>query len=271
VSLSFACRMRVPQPVQYHTHERSASSFSTGGPVYTSTDGGLTWTPDTSAGNQNWSGTTLSGSGQTGVAVTNPGLLYQVVVRAASTSAPSRAPTIAPTTASTTLIPVTSLGVQAWVGVAGSSNGTFLVAAVSGGPLYTSSDGGANWTPVTATPGSQNFTAVASSADGSKMVAVTADGQVFTSPDYGKTWVPQPGAPTLPWTSVASSASGQQLTAVAANGAIYTSPDGGQTWVPAPLPSGVANATLAGVAVSGNGSVQITAQQVRERREAVYS
>jgi len=247
---------------------------------------------DTSAGNQNWSGTTLSGSGQTGVAVTNPGLLYQVVLPAASTSAPtfaptaqgatgsptsaptsapSLAPTIAPTAASTTLIPVTSLGVQAWVGVAGSSNGTFLVAAVSGGPLYTSSDGGAKWTPVTATPGSQNFTAVASSADGSKMVAVTADGQVFTSPDYGKTWVPQPGAPTLPWTSVASSASGQQLTAVAANGAIYTSPDGGQTWVPAPLPSGVANATLAGVAVSGNGSVQITAQQVRERREAVYS
>lgn len=197
------------------------------------------------------------------MAVTNTGYLYQVVLPASPTSAPTLAPTTAPTAPSTTLIPVTSLGVHAWAGVAGSSNGTFLVAAVKGGQLYTSSDGGANWTPVTATPGTQNFTAVASSASGQNMVAVTAKGQVFTSPDYGKTWVPQSGAPSLPWTSVASSASGQQLTATAANGAIYTSANGGVTWVRAPLPSTVANATLAGVAMSGSGSLQITAQQVR--------
>lgn len=229
---------------------------------------------DTSAGSQNWLGTCLSADGQTAVAIASPGYLYHVVLSAAATSTSSSAPTRAPTRSPTETPPSqptvvatsdTSLGVQLWSSVAGSSNGTFLVAAVNGGSLYTSSDSGVTWTPVSGagSPGSQKFTSVASSAAGNGMVAVTVDGKVYTSTDYGKTWTAQPAAPPLNWTSLASSLSGQQLTVTAANGDMYTSTDGGRTWAPVSLPSSVANTTLVGVAVSSSGTVQITAAKVR--------
>ena len=81
---------------------------------------------DTSTTNQNWSGTFLAADGQTGVAITSTGYLYNVVVptyTSAPTLAPSLVPTIAPTLTPTTaptlapiiLIPVTSLGVHACI------------------------------------------------------------------------------------------------------------------------------------------------------------
>jgi len=53
------------------------------------------------------------------------------------------------------------------------------VAASSGGPIYTSTNAGASWTP-NGTP-SLNWCSVASSADGSKLVAVANGGGIWTS------------------------------------------------------------------------------------------
>ena len=72
-----------------------------------------------------------------------------------------------------------------WRSVASSDDGTKLVAVVSGGLIYTSTDSGVTWT---ARDSLRNWRSVASSADGTKLVAVTYGGQIYTSTDLGATW-----------------------------------------------------------------------------------
>ena len=74
-----------------------------------------------------------------------------------------------------------------WQAVASSADGIQFVAAVNGGPIYTSADSGATW-QTTSAP-NDYWAAVASSADGSKLVgAATFGGSLFTSADAGATW-----------------------------------------------------------------------------------
>jgi len=63
--------------------------------------------------------------------------------------------------------------------VASSSDGANLVAAISGGAIYMSSDSGATWTQ-TGAP-SANWSSVASSSNGTKLVAVVSYGYIYTS------------------------------------------------------------------------------------------
>ncbi len=126
----------------------------------------------------------------------------------------------------------TSAPTNNWSSVASSADGSKLVAAVSGGGIYTSSDSGNTWVPNNNAP-SNNWASVASSADGSKLVAVDAGGGVYTSGDSGNTWGSN-NVPANGWFSVASSADGSK--AVVAGGTInssviYTSSDSGNTWV----------------------------------------
>jgi photosystem II stability/assembly factor-like uncharacterized protein len=64
--------------------------------------------------------------------------------------------------------------------VASSSDGKYLIAAVYGGYLYTSTDYGATWTQQTGS-GSQYWSSVASSADGTKLIACSNPGYIYTS------------------------------------------------------------------------------------------
>ncbi len=128
-----------------------------------------------------------------------------------------------------------SVPANQWVAVAGSADGTRLVAAASAaydpfkGLIYTSSDSGANWVATSAP--SNEWASVASSADGTKIVAVARSnydsqgvdhgGSIYISADSGATWALN-DAPATNWLSVASSADGTKLVAVA-NGGIYTS------------------------------------------------
>jgi photosystem II stability/assembly factor-like uncharacterized protein len=64
-----------------------------------------------------------------------------------------------------------------WQSVASSADGTKLVAAVTGGQIYTSTDSGANWTPLES---NRNWRSVASSADGTKLVALERAGPIYT-------------------------------------------------------------------------------------------
>jgi hypothetical protein len=116
----------------------------------------------------------------------------------------------------------TSAPTEYWQSVASSANGTKLVAAAPGAPIYTSSDSGATWTasssPIT------NWTCVASSSDGTNLVAVvgfglsypTNAGLIYTSADAGGTWTAT-SAPSTNWSGVASSSDGTKLTAVVAD------------------------------------------------------
>src|ERR1035441_8356383 len=103
------------------------------------------------------------------------------------------------------------------MGLASSSDGTHLVAVVSGGGIYTSTNSGANWIQ-TGAP-TEYWDSVASSSDGTRLVVVR-DG-IYTSTNSGTTWT-QTGAPSTNWISVASSSDGTHLAAVVYNGGIYT-------------------------------------------------
>ena len=117
-------------------------------------------------------------------------------------------------------------GFQSWIGVASSSDGTKLVAVVSGGQIYTSTDSGVSWT---ARESNRNWTGVASSSDGTKLVAVVSNGFLYTSTDSGVSWTNTNF--TRNWIRVASSSDGTKLVAVVPNGQIHTSTDSGVNWM----------------------------------------
>ena len=121
-------------------------------------------------------------------------------------------------------------GSQNWSSIAGSTDGSKLVAAAWGGKIYTSSDAGANWTEHPGA-GDRNWLAVASSADGNKLAALYDwGGYIFTSSDAGANWTARGVPGSHNWTAIASSADGNRLVAVAKDSTVFTSSDAGATW-----------------------------------------
>ena len=123
--------------------------------------------------------------------------------------------------------------IPAWM-VAASADGQNQVAAVAGGPIYTSTNSGADWTTTSAPI--QYWESVASSADGVKLIAAagTDIGGIYTSTNSGGNWttnnIPRP-IYLYDWTAVASSADGIKLVAAGVYSSIYTSTNSGATWV----------------------------------------
>ena len=121
-------------------------------------------------------------------------------------------------------------GSQNWSSIAGSTDGSKLVAAAWGGKIHTSSDAGANWTEHPGA-GDRNWLAVASSADGNKLAALYDwGGYIFTSSDAGVNWTARGVPGSHNWTAIASSADGNRLVAVAKDSTVFTSSDAGANW-----------------------------------------
>jgi len=121
-------------------------------------------------------------------------------------------------------------GSQNWSSIAGSTDGSKLVAAAWGGKIHTSSDAGANWTEHPGA-GDRNWLAVTSSADGNKLAALYDwGGYIFTSSDAGANWTARGVPGSHNWTAIASSADGNRLVAVAKDSTVFTSSDAGVTW-----------------------------------------
>ena len=141
------------------------------------------------------------------------------------------------------------------ISVASDASGKRLVAVVTGGGIWTSTDAGATW--IDRAPSgplhSQQWMSVASDATGTNLVAVVngfhdlpaddpADfsGDVWTSNDSGITWTDRTATSDAhggAWTSVASDASGTNLVAVTkgggvvlGSGSIWRSRDAGLNW-----------------------------------------
>lgn len=107
-----------------------------------------------------------------------------------------------------------------------SYDGIKLAFASSPG-IFTSVDGGINWTARTTTP-SSNWQSITGSSDGTKLAAVVFTGQIYTSTDSGITWFARESA--RQWQYIIGSADGTKLAAVVSGGQIYTSRDSGLTW-----------------------------------------
>ena len=139
-----------------------------------------------------------------------------------------------------------------WYAVACSADGQRLCAGTFDvtNSLYTSSDSGRSWAPVTGgslPPVEARWAALASSANGSKLIAINGYQSpsnpycIYTSDDFGMTWRSNDVVAT-DWSSVATSADGTRLVAGCLNwtwylhsgfggdGSILTSTNRGLTW-----------------------------------------
>ncbi|WP_207717687.1 WD40/YVTN/BNR-like repeat-containing protein [Caenimonas soli] len=175
--------------------------------LHTSSDSGQTWTARSGSG-LSWMGVYMSDDGQRIVGAAVGGTLY------ASTNGG----------ASFTLIAGTAN--TDWRTVAGSSDGTRLVAVAShygGDPanqgVYVSTDSGATWTRRLA---SGNWTFAAASADGMRMAVLDQGGHPWVSDDGGATFTQRFGYST--WSGLAVSRDGRVVAAQEPRADVYGYP-----------------------------------------------
>ena len=212
--------------------------------IYTSTDGGWSWTAQLGAPALQWVSIASSADGNKLVAAASNDRLYTSIDGGVSWGTGSG---------------VNQAPIALWRSVASSADGSKLVAAIagSGGEIYTSNNSGATWVASNgsnAAPGA-NWQSVASSADGSKLVAVAAvpGRAIYTSTDSGATW----GYSNLPpqdWTSVATSADGSKLVAGGFATGLYTSTDGGVSWTTSSGPNQSPTAAWITIVSSADGT-----------------
>jgi hypothetical protein len=81
---------------------------------------------------------------------------------------------------------ILSIKTDLFMAVASSSTGQYLVATISNGKIYTSSDYGVTWTERESIRYWRN---IETSSTGQYLVACAYGGNIFTSSDYGVTWV----------------------------------------------------------------------------------
>jgi hypothetical protein len=147
-----------------------------------------------------------------------------------------------------------------WYSMAGSQNGSNLVAAVlsydpvsysTPGQIYASTNGGQTW-QLTSAPDNY-WISVAASTDGMQLIAAAEyqpdfnPGQIFISTNGGLNWTVS-SASTKNWQAVASSADGRILVGATFNDFIYVSTNSGADWF-----QSATNNDWKALAVSANG------------------
>lgn len=118
-------------------------------------------------------------------------------------------------------------------GLAGSADGLRLAASQLNGYIYTSADGGANWTRQS-DAGLRMWNGMAGSADGETLFAVVggssgfrAVGFTYRSEDGGSSWAEDSSLGGNDWQDISCSSDGAIVAAVADY--VYVSSDGGDT------------------------------------------
>lgn len=143
--------------------------------------------------------------------------------------------------------------------IASSGNGLKLAAAgaQTNGErkLFTSSDGGVNWTE-RLTIGTDRIAQIRSSADGMKLVAIRINGELLTSWDSGETWTPRANIGS--GRMIAISADGTRLLAAGASGNIFMSSDSGANWNAL---ESAGSRVWTSIALSGDGSRMIAGER----------
>jgi hypothetical protein len=243
-----------------------AAGTSRGGDIWTSADGGATWTLRI---------TVISRTGyvQRAAAASDSTGTHLVVAAGDIWTSSDSGATWTDKTAGTIA------GGQSWVDLASDSTGVRLVAITAYSDIWTSADAGATWTSRTKGTAASglDWQGVASDATGTHLVAVSEPsvsnggdlygGDIWVSTDAGATWTnrtERTAASIQVWSGAASDASGTHLVAASAHGAandIWTSADSGMTWT---------NET-AGTSASGQQWVAVTSDASGARLVAVTS
>jgi hypothetical protein len=209
-----------------------ATAVYPGGPIYTSTNSGASWSRTSAV--SNWVCVTSSADGSRLAAAS-----YQYNSNAPAASHSSFFTSANAGGAWTQ----SSAPDRPWTALAASADGQNLV-AVAGGSIYTSANAGGTWTS-NSVPSGYPWTAVASSADGTQLVATagyfnsfyyTYFSYIYRSANSGVTWTKTSATTTYEeFSAIASSADGSHLVVATSGslpntGPLYTSSDSGATW-----------------------------------------
>ena len=226
------------------------------GLIYTSSDYGVTWTPQTTLGIKNWRTISISSSGQYQTAGVDPGFIWRSDNYGATWT--SRATNL--TSLNWWCVSVSSTGkyqsavaqdywiyrsddygatwnratfqhhVTTMYGISVSSSGKYQTAVVWNGLIYTSSDYGVSWAqPTGPTTGNQNWYSISVSSTGQYQSAGCI-GFIHRSINYGATWASVTESGNRNWYSISVSSTGQYQSAVVLGGNIWRSIDYGATW-----------------------------------------
>jgi hypothetical protein len=237
-----------------------AGTSSKAGPIYTSTDMGVTWVRQTNApplfAFLGWQSVSSSADGNMLAASPYTSALIYTSTNAGLTWTQQNAPAnfasvaISPDGKKLFACSFNNFYVSTNFGVnwttntvsgapintcAASSDGSRIVAGGISGSVYTSTNYGANWT---AGPASGGWPSVVSSADGSKFAAapIGSSFAVLTSTNSGGSWTTDMALDNLPVHHLATSPDGSKLIVVASGGAIYTSTNTGINWASNSVP-----------------------------------
>lgn len=194
----------------------------TPGPIYRSSNYGLSWTQVPSPTPQKWSDVACSADGSNVVVSASDGPIYV-------------------STNSGTTWQLTAAASNRWTHLDCSADGSKLVAMAGGfnGRIYISINSGATWTLSLVPP--YYAGSVAMSANGAVLAAVSAAGGdlICVSTNFGISWTSNT-VPTRDWEGVAVSADGTKMAAASWGGSspgeIYISMDTGTTWSNANAP-----------------------------------
>jgi hypothetical protein len=192
------------------------------GNIYTSSDGGSTWTADstivTTYSARYCTYTTMSSNGARFGTVNSGSFQIYVYIYDGASWINSD---------------VDSLTPHQFSCITSSSDGKNLAVGAQTNYIYTSTDYGATWIQRTGT-GTGYWVSIASSSDGSKLVAADnggyTTGYIWTSADGGATWTQRTSAGNLCWRAVACSSDGSFIVAGVNGGHVYVSADSGATW-----------------------------------------
>lgn len=212
-------------------------------PIYTSSDGGTTWAPQTGSPSNYWASIASSADGTKLVAVAGTASIAGGLYTSADGGLTWMSNNIAP---------------QNWQSVATSANGSNLF-ALAGGELFVTTNSGVIWSSQTIPIGGVASSLIASSADGTKLFG-NGGQYVYVSTNSGATWITNnsPSPPTPLW-AVALSANGKVCSAVDGDGSpfghVFTSTNDGATWVTNNVPQW----SWQNIALSADGSKLIVA------------
>jgi len=119
-----------------------------------------------------------------------------------------------------------------WRGACSNSDGSVLLVGNYNGRLYITSNGGTNWTELTpAGAADRNWQGTACDDDGSNLIVGVEGGRLYTSSNRGSSWTERRpvGDTDQNWSRFASDSDGSVLLA-ADEARLYRSLDGGATW-----------------------------------------
>jgi hypothetical protein len=242
------------------TGQYIAAGSSNPGNIYTSSDYGKSWTkqtqglPDSTKTSVNWSSIASDSTGQYLVAAVNGGTIYLSSNRGASWAAVPDQPLPIFNSGYNTYSSGLPKSGELWCAVTSDCTGQQLTAAIDGGGIYASQNGGTTWywSPGDGFTLSSPCLACATGLGAIQFKAAAGKNSAIyvanmPGPSTKDLWSGPYGSSSQ-WTAIASDATGSNLVATASGDSIYTLTWNASTYIVTRQPTGASSGLPSGAA-----------------------